>query len=510
MTLQFAPNTVAPALADFTVSIDTSSPAHSLDMSSVPLSPPADTQREIQPASQRDIEQPPTGRPVAPNSALPTTHLIDWNVLRPDGTDGAIQSLLKYVGTILRAEVHIGRSHPSGGVVQAFSSIDLSDTSASDPLVLRSAVIEASFAVGKFLIASEKDVTSGVLENVRTARQLQFVIGFAVPDPLGPLEPSVGVVLGLPQALPSEYDLSKLLVVLRLELAAWFHSWQACRDCKSVSPLSRFLRYWSRLRLKLLAVAVVLSALLMLVPIPYWPQRQCVVEPSARQFLSSPIDGRVLKSLVRPGDVVEAGQVIGRMDDEQVRWELSAAQAELEQAGKQQDTALAHQEGGKMRIAQLEHQKVALKIQSLQSQLERLELRSPVAGVVLRGEWYRSEGAPVARGDTLFEIAPLENMTVQVHLTTEDLGEITVDDSATVRIDSAYGESWQGKLSRIDPRAAVIDDQIRFVADMEVINRELRLRPGMKGTVRIEAGTKSMGWLVFHRPYRWLMKTLVW
>jgi len=489
MTLQFNPNTVAPALANFPIPFDACSP------------PPSTNQTRNQPVAEQTV---------APNTDSPAKHLVDWNALRPDGTDAAMHSLLQYVGTTLAAQVHIGRAHASGGVTQAFSSTDASEVGDSDPLGLRSAVIEASFAVGKFLIASEKEVTSGVLENLRSAKQLQFVIGFAVPDPRGPLEPSIGVVLGLAKALPTEYDLSKLLVVLRLELSAWFHTWRACRDCQSVSTLSRLVRFCHGQRIRLLAVAAVVTSLLMFVPIPYWPQRQCVVEPSARRFVASPIDGRVLKSLVRPGDVVEVGQVIGRMDDEQVRWELSAAQAELEQAGKQQDSALAHQEGGKMRIAQLEHQKVALKIQSLHAQLERLELRSPVAGVVLQGEWYRSEGAPVARGDTLFEIAPLENMTVQVHLTTEDLGEIRVDESATVRIDSAYGEAWEGKLSRIDPRAAVIDDQIRFVADMEVVNREQRLRPGMKGTVRIDAGTKSIGWLVFHRPYRWLMKTLVW
>jgi hypothetical protein len=32
----------------------------------------------------------------------------------------------------------------------------------------------------------------------------------------------------------------------------------------------------------------------------------------------------------------------------------------------------------------------------------------------------------------------------------------------------------------------------------------------MKGTVRIDAGYKSIGRLVFHRPYTWLMKNLVW
>ena len=91
-----------------------------------------------------------------------------------------------------------------------------------------------------------------------------------------------------------------------------------------------------------------------------------------------------------------------------------------------------------------------------------------------------------------------------------DLGEINVGDAVTVRVDSAFGTAWSGTISRIDPRAAVIDDKVCFVADVEVDNADNRLRPGMQGTVRISTGFKSIGWLIFHRPYRWLMKNLVW
>ncbi len=440
------------------------------------------------------------------NTAAP---LIDWNGLRPDGTELAFQKLAHHLSTLLHAEIHFGRALASGGVAFEFSSP--ARTELADVVNLtRSAIVEASFAVGKVLVASQSEMTSGVLENFRNVHQLQFVISFAVADPRGPLEPTTGVVLGLAGAFPMGMDPPKLLEQLRIELSAWIFAWHACREHARTNSFGRLLRKWPLQRAKWLALGSAVASLSLLIPVPYWPQRQCVVEPAARRFVSSPVDGRVLRSLVRPGDIVDAGQSIGHMDDSQLRLELSAAQAELEQAGKQQDSALAHQEGGKMRMAQLEQQKVALKIQSLQAQLERLELRSPIAGVVLQGEWYRSEGAPVARGDTLFEIAPLETMTVQVHLTTEDLGEIAVDDSATVHVDSANGEKWSGKLSRIDPRAEVIDEQIRFVADMEVVNRDNRLRPGMKGTVRLSAGYRSLGWLVFHRPYMWLMKNLVW
>lgn len=481
MTLQFDSNTVASALTAFAPLEPTCAPAK---------------QQQHSPSAQ-----------TAPSDSI--RRLIDWNVSNPDGSDAALQELLKAIGNRLKAEIHFGSVMPNGNAGTIFSSH--TEAVENDNLLsLKSGIVEACFAAVKFLFAGPEDATSAVLENYRQAEQYQTTVGISIPNLQSPSDLPSGIVIGFRNELPSDLDLTKVLTQFRLELARWVHTWQACRDYQVSNRWSRLAYSIRRYRARVIAISAGVMCLLTFVPVPYWPQRECVVEPSARSFVSSPIDGRVLRSLVRPGDVVEAGQLIGQMDEEQLRWELGSAQAELQQAGKQQDAALAHREGGKMRLAQLEQQKIALKIQGLQAQLERLELRSPVTGIVLQGEWYRSEGAPVARGDTLFEIAPLEKMTVQVRLTTEDLGEIEVGDTATVRIEAAYGEAWHGALSRIDPRAAVIDDQIRFVADMEVENRENLLRPGMKGSVRIDAGQKSIGWLIFHRPYTWLMKYLVW
>ncbi len=435
--------------------------------------------------------------------------MVDWNVFHPDGSDKSITDLLQDIAQPLSAEIHLGRALASGSAIVLANSIyDPENYHPATP-ELKSSIVEASLAGPRFILASDKEVSSAVLENYRANERSQLVIGVALPDLRGPQEPAAGLVINM-HAMPSQIDLPKYLAQLQQELSAWLQAWQACRDCQGVSSWKRWER-WIQAQRKTMIATIVLGLLLALfIPMPYWPQRECTVEPSKRQFVSSPIDGRFLQSVVRPGDVVEAGQILGRLDDEQLRWELSSAQAELEQAGKQQDSALANQEGGRMRLAQLEQQKISLKIQSLQAQLERLELRAPIAGVVLQGEWYRSEGAPVARGDTLFEIAPLERMTVQVHLTTEDLGQIEIYDNATVRIDSAQGDSWQGPIERIDPRAAVINEEVCFVAEMEVSNRENRLRPGMKGSVRVDAGTRTIGWHVFHRPYTWLMKYLVW
>ncbi len=100
-------------------------------------------------------------------------------------------------------------------------------------------------------------------------------------------------------------------------------------------------------------------------------------------------------------------------------------------------------------------------------------------------------------------------MTVEVHLATEDLPEIHVGDQATLRVDSDASQLWSGKLERIDPRARVIDDQIVFVGELE-IEGGAELKPGMKGTVTMTSGGRSVGWLLFHRPWQWLLKKLFW
>ncbi len=444
-----------------------------------------------------------------PVSAPLLTRFIDWNLHHPDGTDVALQELLKHCGDLLGAEVIVGRTLPSGGIGLIISSNRVWSRAQSSAK-FDASILEASLAQHNFLVATEDNHNSGVLNCLRQTGQYGSVIGFALKNATCPLELPLGVLICQSQSSSNSGTSLGLLPQLQAELSAWLHTWQACRNSSTQQTWANTVARLKKYRRALLLGCAVATTLLVFAPAPYWPQRECIVEPSARRFVASPIDGRVLRSLVRPGDVVAAGQVIGQLDDEHLRWEIGAAEAEMQAAQKHRDSALAHKEGGKLRLAQFEQQQIALKIQSLQSQLQQLELRSPSAGIVLQGEWFRSEGAPVARGDTLFEIAPLEHMTIEVHLKTEDLGEINVGDTVTVRVDSAFGTAWSGTISRIDPRAAVIDDKVCFVADVEVDNADNRLRPGMQGTVRISTGFKSIGWLIFHRPYRWLMKNLVW
>ncbi len=293
---------------------------------------------------------------------------------------------------------------------------------------------------------------------------------------------------------------------LGLALEAWTvhrHGCQYQQWLRRLATIRRRPKPW------LMAAAVGFIATMM-IPIPYRPKRDCILEPTSRRFVASPVEGRLKSIEVRPGDEVTSGQLLGHIDDTQIMRELAIAEAELQTHNKKRDVALATRAGGDLRLAQLECQLVQLKIDSLNDQLRRLEVISPSDGVIVQGDWFGNEGMPVSFGQTLFEIAPLDRMTAEVHLKAEDLPWVHVGSSAVLRTDSAMNQSWQGALDRLEPHAEIIEDEAVFIGEMEVENSNSAFRPGMKAKVVVDAGRKTIGWILFRKPYQWLQNQWVW
>jgi hypothetical protein len=259
----------------------------------------------------------------------------------------------------------------------------------------------------------------------------------------------------------------------------------------------------------LLGIAALLIAILF-IPIPYYPSRTCVIEPESRQHIVSPVAGKIASCETRPGDLVKTGQLLVRLDDEQIQRDLAAAQAEYQRATKKLESAMANRQQGEATLAKIEILKAESILDSLKSQLSDLEIKSTSTGIVIQGDWNRSLGMPVTMGQNLFEIAELSSLVAEVHLNAEDLGQIRVGDTISVRADSAGTERFSGNISRIEPRASISDEGVFFVADVMIQDAEQRLRPGMKATAVVDAGWKSIGWLLFSRPYRWLANQWVW
>lgn len=241
-------------------------------------------------------------------------------------------------------------------------------------------------------------------------------------------------------------------------------------------------------------------------PVP-WPIRcECQVEPQVRRTVAAPYNAIWRKSRVRPGDVVAVGQTLGLLDDAELQRELAAATADRDRAAKSADVNAAAGKTAAAQIDRLEVRRIEERRSLLTARLAAVEVKSPIAGIVLSGEWERAEGAPLKQGTVLYEIAPLDRVVVEALVPEADLDRLAPGSTTTVVLDARPTESRTATIERIHPRGEIHDDSNVFVAEIALDNTDGSLRPGMRGHVDVTAEPRSVARRIADRvrSFAWL------
>lgn len=262
--------------------------------------------------------------------------------------------------------------------------------------------------------------------------------------------------------------------------------------------------------LKTAAVCSVAGAALMCVPMPYRVKCHSELQPVVRRFVAAPFDGSLEKAFVEPGELVESGQLLARLDAKEIQWELAGIEAERGRASKESDTALAKQDFAAAQISRYDRERLELRQKLLTHRGDNLEVRAPIDGLVIVGDLKKSEGIPLKSGDQLFEIAPLDRMVVEASIPEADITHTEVGQAVEISLDAFPGESWSGTIARIHPRSEIREQEHVFVAEVELENSSGRLRPGMIGRTSISTSWQPIGWIAFHKPWQAMWQWLGW
>jgi len=439
---------------------------------------------------------------------------FSWLEIPPDGSEKNVELFLLRLEKFLGAKAFLA----VGSSLDRLLIISTDGHEYGENLqrqeVIRNSLREACSPEENCRFALSNGHTSLLLKKVLEDQGCYLVVSFRLSsiagESRGPQCASLILAIDPNTEMRSATDCAQLVESLRKLMVPWLEIWWLSH-CglhweKTFGNMGRLLL--NRKKRFVIAVAVFFATLWL--PVPYWPSRDCVLEPAKKSFIASPIDGVLKDIVVRPGDEVAAGSLLARLDDEALRWELSTVQADMESAGKRRDAALTTRNAGELRLAQLEQERYRVAIESLEKQLNDLELCSPVEGIIVQGNIDEHNGMPVTRGDTLFEIAPLDRMRMDIHLSSADLANVKVGQVITLRVDADRWSQWSATITRIAPRGIVIDSKVVFIATAEIDNTKKILRPGMNGKARISAGMKSIGWLVFSKPYEWLISKFYW
>ncbi|MFT5299709.1 MAG: hypothetical protein ACI814_000482 [Mariniblastus sp.] len=271
---------------------------------------------------------------------------------------------------------------------------------------------------------------------------------------------------------------------------------------------------WKKIRAsnltRFMVIACICFSVLMLVPLPYRISCNSELQPVLRRFIAAPYDGILQQSLVKSGDLVESNQIVAQLDGRQLRIELSALRAELDGAKKRRDSALAKGDIAISQIARSEMQRHEANAKILEERLGNLDVRSTIAGVVVSGDLEKAQGAPLEMGQTLFEIAPLDEMVAEIGIPESEIQYVTPGMPVAIKLDAFPFKTWHGTVEQIHPRTEIVGDQSVFIAEVKIPNYDSQLRPGMKGSAKIKTETASLGWSLFHRPLESLRCWMIW
>lgn len=252
---------------------------------------------------------------------------------------------------------------------------------------------------------------------------------------------------------------------------------------------------------QIVTAIVLIVASTMFIPVDYKVDCNCELQPTTRRFVATPFDAPLSHCLVQPGDVVEQGQLLAELDGRELRWELAAVNADLSRAAREHDAFLAEQNFGKAAIARHEMERLQNRSALLQDRSANLQVVSPISGIVVAGDWKDSEGVPLETGDSLFEIAPLDRLQIEIGIPEDDIRHVQSGMPLQLQLNSMPGTVVDATVERIYPKAELIDDENVFVAEAAVESSGLLLKPGMRGEAEISTGARPLGWNLFHKAW---------
>jgi len=245
--------------------------------------------------------------------------------------------------------------------------------------------------------------------------------------------------------------------------------------------------------------------------------------PTNEVTVGSELSGTTLEVYVDFNDRVTKGQPLVKLDTSKLaqqtegsRSAVRAAQAAVTQAeatGRESAATLARQQelqrlsGGKvpskldldtavatadrasanLLSAQAAVGEAQAQVLINESDLAKAVIKSPIDGVVLTRSI--EPGQTVAASFTapqLFVIAEkLERMKLEVAIAEADIGRVAKGQQSTFTVDAWPDRSYTATVTVVAYGSAVTNNVVTYEADLEVINDDLSLRPGMTATADI-------------------------
>jgi HlyD family secretion protein len=252
--------------------------------------------------------------------------------------------------------------------------------------------------------------------------------------------------------------------------------------------------------------------------------------------VSAKVTGLVTELVAKEGDQVSSGQVLARLDDqelqarvrqagsaaEEARSAIAVSQVHVDQAQNHLGRTQRLFDGGvvpqaelddvrneaalraaQLRTASAAHRQALASLEYVRTQLNNTVVRAPMAGQVIAK--HHERGTVVQPGEPLYTLADSARPIVRAEVDESDAGKIQVGMPVVITSDAFPGLKMTSTIQKIAWRVGrkrIRSDNPAEINDVKVLEAEIpleldaRLRIGMAMDVKINTGQKDKALLI--------------
>ena len=231
---------------------------------------------------------------------------------------------------------------------------------------------------------------------------------------------------------------------------------------------------------------------------------EAALEGKVQRAVAASLQGYVIEAPARAGDVVKQGALLAALDDRDLKLERLKWSSQRAQRLNEYRDAVAGHNRARVGVIMAQLEQAEAQVQLLDEQLSRTKITAPFDAIVVKGDLSQSLGAPVERGNVLFEIAPLDAYRVIMKVDERDITNVAVGQTGTLALSSMPHDPLPMVVEKITPVAVVEEGKNLFRVEARVTGGIEKLRPGMEGVGKIQVDRRKLGWIWTHKVVHWV------
>jgi RND family efflux transporter MFP subunit len=271
-------------------------------------------------------------------------------------------------------------------------------------------------------------------------------------------------------------------LIVKIVLALW-------------TQIARLLGPGHAARKLVVAASIALTVLFYFWTDTYRVTSDATIEGQVQRAVVAPFNGFILEAPARAGDTVKSGQMIARLDDRDLVLERLKWVTERQRKVLEYEKAMGERNRTEQKISTTQIEQAEAQVRLVDEQLARAQISAPFDGVVISGDLTQSIGAAVQRGQSLFEIAPLDRYRVALDVDESQIADVAVGQHGQLVVSSLPNDSFALEVTKITPVSKAHEGRNTFLVEARLATAATPLRPGMHGVAKIDVERRRTIWI---------------